>query len=770
MRWNRVKEEGGAEPRAGGRKCLPPGERLGLKSALALILAIHMMAAFFLLRLEFNNAPDLYFLQDSPAARLDRELRAEFPNDETLIGLFAGDDLYGDSFLQAFDRVSRRLEKEPLVDRVFSVTQVDHLVAGTAGFSVERLIDPDRAHSPQMRRERVLNDRFAPGWLATPEGDILAIVVRVKKLTESRQRAAVEQAFYQAVRGEGLERKLVAVTGLVALDVAEMRSTLHDTVLFTPLVMAMGLGLLLWMVGRLAPVVIGAVAVSTVVVSTIALIAAMGQPYTLVTAMVPTLLSAYTISNLLYLYAALQRMDQAKIVGRQRVRQALEEIHKPVLFNLLSTAAGVSSLVLVPIPPVQVFGLSGAFGALMIYLTVFHLVPPLLLRWDCRPWPTGGSGLAWARRIACRLAGFGVRHAAWVLGVGVLVIAVTAPLILKVEVESDLLKFFDDDHPLTRSTRLVESRLLGMTALEIVADGPERDTFKDVDRLKMLKSVQDWAATLPEVDRAVSMVDLVEEMHRAFHGGNAADLKLPTDNRQLAQLLLVYDGKDLPELVNGEYQRARILLNVRVHGANAIRQVILKIEDHLSRQDTPDMRWHVVGIGRLFSDMEALLVTGQVQSFLGAFGVIFLIMLFLWRSLPIAVIGMIPNLAPLFFVFVLMGGAGIYLDTATVLIASVILGITVDDTIHFLHTFHARRKQGYGMVFALMRSFEVSGRAVVAISILLVAQFLLLATSGFQPTAHYGLLAATGLLVGQLLELLMLPALLALWHRWRMRG
>jgi hypothetical protein len=116
-----------------------------------------------------------------------------------------------------------------------------------------------------------------------------------------------------------------------------------------------------------------------------------------------------------------------------------------------------------------------------------------------------------------------------------------------------------------------------------------------------------------------------------------------------------------------------------------------------------------------------------------------------------------------------MGSTGIQLDMATVLIASVVLGITVDDTIHFFHNYLERRHKGRGVAFSLARSFEASGRAVVAISLLLVAQFMLLVSSSFQPTSHFGLLTSTGLLAGQILELLMLPALIVLWSRLKLR-
>ncbi|CAH1745546.1 RND efflux transporter [Thauera humireducens] len=741
------------------------------RPAMAIILIIHLICGALLLRLELNNAPELYFPSDAPATVLERELRAEFPNDEILIALFEGDDLYSSEVLGALDRVAGRMEAHPDVDRVFSVTRVDHIAGSADGFVVEPLIDPERLDegTADERLQRVLADRFMPGWLASRDGKVLALVVRTHKLQESRQRQSVEQALYDAVGEEAVGERLTAVAGTVALDAAQLRSMVRDTLVFTPLVMGLGLALLYWVVGRIVPIVIGAVAMSTVVIACVGLVAALGLPYTLVTAMIPTLLSAYTVGNLLHLYAALKRMRDAGFRRPKRVVFALQSMHSPAMFNVLTTAAGMISLVLVPIPPIQVFGAISAVGVLVIYFVVFYLVPPLLVKYDRGPWPKSGGGFAWTKRISYAFASFGMRRAGWVVG-GAVVLAVAAiPLALKVQAESDLLKFFTASHPLTQSTDRVERTLVGVTALEIVIDGPGRDAFKDAKRLQAIKALQMQVEALPEVDRSLSMMDIVEEMHWAFNEEDEAFRRLPDDDRLLSQLLLIYDGRDLQELVNNEYQRMRILLNVNVHGANEIQGVIDRIEALIATVDDPALKWELAGYGRLFADQEDLLVVGQLHSFLGAFGQIFLIMFLLWRSLPAAVIGMIPNLAPLFFVFTLMGGTGIPLDMATVLIAGVVLGITVDDTIHLFHNYLARREQGRSVVFSVARSFEASGRAVVAISLLLVSQFLLLGTSSFVPTSNFGLLTATGLLAGQLMELLMLPALLVLWGRFRTR-
>jgi predicted RND superfamily exporter protein len=754
------------EPEGRFWKAIEP-RLFGHRTAIALIVLIHVVASFFLLRLEFNNSPSLYYPAQSPAAVLEREIRAEFPNDELLIALFSGTDLYSTEVLQSLDKLSLAMEESPVVDRVLSITNVDHISATEDGFTVERLVDAENLdeRSADEWRARVLGDRFAPGWLASKDGSVIAIVVRVKALHESRQRVALEAFLRESVDKVGLGQRLVAVAGPVALDAAQFRSMTQDSIMFTPLVFVLGLQLLLWVVGRLRPMLIGSIAMSTVVVSCVALISAVGQPYTLVTAMVPTLLAAYTVANLLHFYAALQRTRHAGFRRPRRVIYASRLVHKPAFFNLLSTVAGMVSLVLVPIPPVQVFGLVCAFGTIMIYLVIFYLVPPLLVAYDTGPWPKSSAGFAWTKRISYGLASFSMRNAGKVVVGLALLVGLGAPQIWNVTVESDLLKFFNSEHSISKSTRIIEERLVGVGSLEIIIDGAGRDALKDADTLRQIKRLQNFVDALPEVDRSFSMADLVEEMNWAFHSEDPEFRAVPTDSKLLSQLLLIYDGQDLNELVNAEYQRARILLNLNVHGANETRAVIEKIKNHLASEKYPGLKFDFAGFGRQFSDQQELLVVGQLHSFAGAFGQIFLIMLFLWRSLPTAVISMLPNLAPLTVVFILMGSLGVYLDMATVLIASVLLGITVDDTIHFLHQYQERRNKGRSVVFSLARSFEASGRAVVAISLLLVAQFLLLVGSDFEPTSHFGLLTATGLLAGQVFELLLLPALIVLWSK-----
>ena len=748
------------------------GRRGGMKNrtlawpvALLIVVVLNLGSAYLAMGLNINNAPEVQSKADAPAILLRQALRADFPNDEALTVIFQGDDLYTKEFLVKLDRLATAIQRDPLVDRVTSVVSLERITGSSDGFAVERLIDVsklDAKATPEKLRQRVMEDRFAPGLLASKDGTVLAMAVRPKALSQSYERLALKVTVAAAINDAGLRSYYAGDAGPVTMDVAQLESLIRDSLVFVPLTVVIGLVLLGWVVGRLRPVVIGGVALSTVVLPTIAGVAVSGQPYTMATAILPSLLAAYTLANLLHLYAAVQRSQTATSSRRGFIDRALTDTLKPSVFNVLTTGAGLLSLVLVPMPPIQVFGIAGALGTVLVFLTVFVLVPPFLISFDRKLWPRQGSGMNRMGKLARRVTLFSMRNARAVVVVSLCTLVVGVPFALKVEAESDVLAFFKPDHPINQHNRIIESKLSGVTSLEISLRGADRDSLQNVATLEAVRSLQLWLEALPEVDRAVSMVDLIEEMNWAMSGEATEARTLPKTDRLLSQYLLVYDGNDLYELVNRDFQHARIVLNLNVHGASEISRTIATIRQHLAEKPLDGVTVDIGGFGRLFADQVDLLVEGQIDSFAGAFIQIFLLMALLWRSFSAATVALIPNLAPLFFIFVLMGSTGTHLDLATVMIAGIVLGITVDDTIHLFYGYRTRCRAGISPVLAIARSFESSGRAVMAISVVLTAQFALLATSDFIPTSNFGLLTCVGLLAGQVAELFLLPALLVL--------
>ncbi|ROR34734.1 efflux RND transporter permease subunit [Inmirania thermothiophila] len=743
-----------------GPRLLPP------RLALALLLGLLVLAALPLRGLRLDNTPPVYYPPDAPAVVLDRRLRALFPDDASLFVLLEGGDLLAPAGVARIDRAVRAIEALPGVDRVLAVTTVEHIGAAEDGFAVERLLDPANPLPAEAARARVLGDRFAPGLLVSRDGGSVALVVRPRTGLDSLARLRLERGVRAALEAAGLGPRLAALGGDVALDVAEFRSMVRDSAIFIPATTVAGLLLLGWMYRRWLAVAAAVAVMGVAVLVPVAAVVLAGQPYTLVTAMLPPLMAALATALLIHLFNAVAHADHRGHRGAERVRRALAEVERPARYTALTTAAGLASLGTSPMPPVATFGLAAALGVAALYAAAVVLLPAVLARWDRGAWPRRG-GLRAVGGAVRALGRLGARRAGWVVAATLAGAAVSVPLIARVEVQTDLYRFFDEGHPLTRATRLIEERLTGVTPLEVLLQAPGRDGLTEPVRLAAIRELQRFAEALPEVARTLSVADLVEEMNWAFHGEDPAARRVPDDRRLVAQYLFVYDGNDLWELADRELAATRVLIHLRVHGSREIGAVIDTLRARLQAHPPADLAWAVGGGGRLFRDQERLLVVGQVRSILAALALILALMALLWRSLGEAVLCMIPNLAPVVLIFAVMGAAGVWLDVATVLIASVAVGIAVDDTIHIYHGYRRRRRRGARPATALARTYRHAGRAVGATTLVLTAQFALLGASRFVPTVEFGLLSAVGLVAALLFDLLFLPALLVLVDRPR---
>ncbi len=743
--------------------------KLPLPLAVLLLAFLLLVPNLLLLKLQLNNAPEVYFPPNAPSMKFERSLREEFPSDKLLIVLLGGKGIYTTETLSSLDKAISEIRKFSLVERVLSVTSVDHIEASADGFAVSPLLSPSDGLTPSQRRTRVLNDRFAPGFLVSHDGNEISLIVRPHTIDDSRQDVELVSVVKAALAKAGLEGRIKAVAGEVALEAVQLHAFTRGLMVFVPVTTLVGLFLIWMLYRRWLAVVIGGMAMGAASSASMSFIVLLGRPFTLVDSMIPSLITALTVALLIHFYSALQHASLRGWTGLERVSRALHEVKRAARFTSLTTAAGLASLATSPIHTIKYFGLVSAAGVFVLYFVVMVLIPPILAHWDRHPWPVRNLGAAWVGKGVEWLAALGIRYPVHVLIITLLVLAAGMPLLWKVHAETDVYRFFPPDDPIIRDTHRVEDALSGIAVLEVVFDGKGRDALKKSAALRSILDFEKWASKQPEVDHVLSMPDLVEEMNWAFHNENPAYRKLPADNKLISQYLFIYDGRDLFDLVNQEFNRTRVTINLNVHGANEIQHVIDRMSAYLAQANLHGLSWHIAGLGRLYADQEQLMIQGQIYSLWSALILMFVLMAVLWRSTWASFICMIPNIAPIAVVFMVMGLLGIWLDMATAMIASVAVGIAVDDTIHVYQSYAARRAHGASAVQALARTYHVVGRAVLSTSLILGAQFFILSASEFVPIAEFGLLMGIAILAALVFDLLFLPALLMVTARWRER-
>lgn len=737
--------------------------------AVAVFALLLLVAGYLLTGLRFDNAPEAYLPAAAESVRYEQALRRQFPGYELEVVLFTGEDLFEEAFLARLDRAVALLEALPEVDRVIAVNRMDHIAGSADGFSVEPLLGAKQRAKldPDERRARALADRFAPGMAVAEDGQALGLVVRPKALPDSLARLRTHEAIGAALAEAGLGERVAARAGQLPMDVAQFESMLRDNATFVPATIAVGLGLVWLLFRRVLAVVLSLLMIVACLYPALGLLALLGKPFTLVSSILPPFMAALTVASLVHFYSALAHASAAGKSGAKRVAAALDEVARPSFYAILTTVAGLLSLATTTIQPIRWFGIAGALGMLTLYGLLVYALPGLVLRFDDKPWPQHARGTNRMQRFVDRFSHLSLRRAGWLAGAFLLATLAGLPLLSRLKAETDMYSFFSASHGINVATHAVEDALSGIMPLDLVFEAEGRDALLEPERLAVLRAVRDEVEALAEVDRSLSLVDILEEMHWAFNGEDPAYRRLPEQKALLAQYLLLYDGKDLYELASREFDRARLSLALKVHDTAGLRRLMEQLTDRLNRRDLKGLRWHFASEARIFTEQERLLVDGQISGIWASVVTIFGFMLLLCRNVSAAVICMVVNVTPVVFVFMLMGVLGIPLDMATALIACIAVGIAIDDTVHTYANAAGHLVRGAGIARAVARTYREAGRAVTITTLILCSQFFLLVGSGFIPTREFGFLTGFGLALAFVFDLLLMPALLVL--RWRAR-
>jgi predicted RND superfamily exporter protein len=353
-------------------------------------------------------------------------------------------------------------------------------------------------------------------------------------------------------------------------------------------------------------------------------------------------------------------------------------------------------------------------------------------------------------------------------------------------VDTNHINFFAEDHPLHQSATVIDQELSGIYSFNILLEGPP-DSMKSPDALRRMEELRVRLQKLPFVKKVVSVADYVKRVNRELtatgppeggpyeggppKGGPYESDVLPTSADAIAQELFVFGLSDegrreLDRVVASDYSRAQISVRLASMSSDLVFEQINRAEIEAAAAFagsgiTPT----VTGSGRLFSTLDHYIVVSQLSSFATAFLTVFAVIFLVFRSARFGVLAIIANALPVCAVLGLMGWLGISLNVATVMVASVALGIVDDDTIHFINRFRRETKAGRGTEAAIEAATMHEGRASLTTAIINSLGYGIMVVSAYKPTAWFGGLLALTMVVAFLAEVFVVPAVITLFPR-----
>lgn len=529
----------------------------------------------------------------------------------------------------------------------------------------------------------------------------------------------------------------VHVVGLPLLKASVASHIARDQQVVTPLSGAAMMVMLALLFRRAAGVILPMVIVGLSLVTTLGLYAACGLELNSITSLLPPVIIVLSVSVAVHLLDAWVHAIDSGARGQTAIHSAIQAVWKPCVFTGAMTAVGLLSLALSPIPAVRLFGLFAAGGVSLSVLYAFAILP-IALSWT--PEQPSGAKTAWMNQLLKGLAEIPVRHPAIILLAASVITAAAATAAAKIENNTDLIHFFKKQDPVFIAHDRVNRALGSVRSLDLLVRKTNGTGFNPLEDLPALTGLVDAIEQIPDVVGTSSVVDFAADMQAS-----------PEDPRTMASRLIGSEGRHL-----------RLQIHLGDIGSSRASGICDRITE--IARTTLGSGWEVTPTGAYYQvvrDSNKLVAT-----LIKSFGITLLVVLgstcLLFRSPAVLIPAFIPNILPIIWGAGWMGLLGIDLSTATTMVAAVVIGLAVDDTIHYLHHFQTYRH--LPVADATRFTTRRIGRALVVSSIVLVGGFWMGAFGSFIPTNTFALLTGCMMASALLCDLLVLPAWLNLIH------
>lgn len=492
------------------------------------------------------------------------------------------------------------------------------------------------------------------------------------------------------------------------------------------------------------------------------------------------------------------RRDFAGRGQRELVLETVRRMVRPCLYTALTTMIGFGSLVVSDIKPVIDFGWMMTLGLAVTFMTSFLLFPALLASLDGNVSHVGRKDAPFTAALA-RLA---EKHGAGVLLSAALLAVLSVFGMSRLEVENSFVNYFSADTEIYQGLKMIDDRLGGTAPLDVVlrfdpakeygepepaagagpeagaeseandfaefddlfggfeeAGGDPADAWFTAYKIDRIKAVHDYLESLPEVGKAQSLASVLRLAEELNEGVEFDAFELAVINRKLPAKLR---ESLIDPYISIENNEARINLRILDSRPDLRRRQFLdRVDEGLRAQlglDADDFQ--VSGMMVLYSNMLQSLFSSQIETLGVVLLGIALMLLVLFRSISLALIGIIPNILAAVIILGLVGVLGIPLDMMTITIAAITIGIAVDNSIHYIYRFREEYPARADYAATLYYCHANIGRAVFYTALTIIVGFSILALSNFIPTIYFGLLTALAMFIALLAALTLLPRLI----------
>ncbi len=747
---------------------------------LAITLAISAWLGFHAARIGVEHDNSSLRSTDPADRRSYEEFKATFGSDEDILVAIAHPQLLDASGLGLIADITSRIQAMDGVRKAWSLVNVEEIVHGETGAEPRPLLSPPW-DSPGIRDRTVAalerNPDFT-GWLVSADRKTAGIVVEIEdRPDDAEYRTRLVGSIRALAPGIAASGGEMHVTGVPVqkIDVSDYVDR-DQAVLLPAAVLVLGLTLALFF-RHISGVVVPLAIAGITVLWTVGAYAASGHSLNAITALLPPVLLVIALATTVHVYDAwlaghappgTEHPDGHELRGNDggedRAALAVRAVFVPALLCAVTTAQGFLSLLIGGnLPAVHEFGIFAAFGSVVAFVLAMTVVP-LALVGVKPPAHRASDEHGWTFRLLGATSGLATRRPVAVLVTFTAVTVVLSAGIPLIRTNTDLVRFLRKDAPLRVDTTWIDEHLAGTLPLDFVIRRNDGKPVLTLDGARRLEELERAIAAREHVASVNSILALVRQVHRAESDDSRLTLPLDAESLQDEIDLLDESGHSLVRrFAAPEMTSLRLTARLHAVGSAVSGPLVAAIRSDAARILGPEIQLQPVGaLWDVVRDSETL-VQQQVTSFGSAIVLVVAAIGLLLRSFTFTIVAMIPNVMPILWTGGLMGYSGIELSTGTAMIASAVLGLVVDDTIHYLSYY--RQVYDGDAIAAIRTTSRAIGAPVTVASTSLVLGFWVGALGSFLPTIYFSLLTGLTMITGVVCDLLVLPASLVLLDR-----
>lgn len=678
--------------------------------------------------------------------------------------------------LDLFNGIYDLVEELKTVNGVENVAGITHIYNLTADNQAEKYIVGrlvEEKPKTQAELDSIVNKikslTFYQGLLLDEEmKNTLVAVSIVDTFLNSKRKVEVFDGVIEKTSKFEKEFDLkLRYAGFPVIRVNVHKTVAKELVVFLVLALLVT-AITLWLFFRSLPsVIFPMMVVGSVIIFSMGLIGIFDYKISLVTGVIPALITVISIPNCVYLITKYHIEFRNTGNRMKSLIKVVEKIGIVTIMTNATTAVGLGVLAFTDVGPLKEFGLVAGLSVVAAFFISLLLIP---IVFSFLPAPNAKQTRHLDRKglgAFIRFLDTLVHNHRPLVYIFSLILAVASLYgTYQVKPIAYIVDDIPQDSQLLKDMTYIEERFDGVLPFEILIDTKRKRGVQRLTTLRKINQLQKKLEDYPELSRSVSAADFTKFLRQAFWGGAAEDYKLPSRNEfdfiRSYILNTDYNSNSLTKtLTDSLLQKTRISASVKDIGSLRMEELVDSVtKDMHAIFDTARYDVKVTGTTQMFIRGNSYLINNLLVSLAIAFVVIAIIMGLLFRSGKMVLISLVPNILPLIMVAGVMGYLGIPLKPSTALVFGVAFGIAVDDSIHFLARYRLARRTGDTVKLAISNSFKDTGVSMIYTSVILFFGFVIFTFSSFGGTKALGLLTSLTLGIAMFSNLALLPALL----------